>query len=222
MLTVLGGVLRRDLLLCWRRPADALQPALFLALVATLFPFGVGPEPELLRSMGPGVLWVAALLAALLGLERLFARDHADGSLEQMLLAPVPLAALVLAKVGAHWLATGLPLVLLAPLLALQYGLDGPAIGVLWLGLLIGTPVLGLLGAIGEALALGARGGAVLVALIVLPLTIPVLILGAGAVGAEVAGSGARAHLLLLGAMLCAALALAPWAAAAALRIALE
>jgi heme exporter protein B len=222
MLTVLAGVMRRDLVLAWRRPGDALQPALFLMIVAALFPLGVGPDPELLRSMGPGVLWVAALLASLLGLGRLFAHDHADGTLEQMLLSPQPLALIVLAKVAVHWLVAGLPLVLLAPLLALQYDMEAAASRVLWLGLLIGTPVLGLLGAVGEALALGARGGSMLVALLVLPLYVPVLILGAGAVGAQLAGIGAHAHLALLGAMLCAALALAPWATGAALRIAVE
>lgn len=222
MLTAAAALVRRELLLAARRPGQALQPLLFLVLVASLFPLGLGPEPALLRSIAPGVLWVGALLASLLGLARLFAPDHADGSLERLLLAPQPLALLVLAKVLAHWLLAGLPIVLCAPLLALQYDMREGAVLALALGLLIGTPVLSLVGAIGEALALGARGGSVLVGLIVLPLYVPVLVLGAGAVGAELSGAGARAHLLLLGAMLCAALALAPWATAAALRVALD
>ncbi|MES2130662.1 MAG: heme exporter protein CcmB, partial [Pseudomonadota bacterium] len=182
----------------------------------------VGPEPALLRTMAPGILWVAALLASMLALGRLFALDHADGTLEQMALAAEPLTLIVIGKVVAHWLVSGLPLVLLAPLMAVQFDLAPAASGVLFVSLLLGTPVLSLIGAIGAALTLGVRGGGVLVALLVLPLYIPVLIFGAGAVGAEVSGLGASAHLLLLGGVLAGAAALAPWATAAALRIALE
>ena len=222
MLSTFASVIRRDLLLAMRRRADVATPLFFFIIVASLFPLGVGPEPALLRTMAPGVLWVAALLASMLALNRLFASDQADGTLEQLLLSPEPLALLVAGKVVAHWLVSGLPLVLLAPLLAVQYDMAaGPAL-VLVLSLLIGTPVLSLLGAIGAALVLGARGGSVLVALMILPLYIPVLIFGAGAVGAEASGLGADAHLLLLGGLLCGAAALAPWATAAALRISLE
>lgn len=222
MLSSVLGVIRRDLLLALRRRADVLNTLFFFIIAAALFPLGVGPEPALLRSMAPGIVWVGALLASMLALGRLFALDHADGTLEQMLLSPEPLALIVLGKIVAHWLVSGLPLLLAAPLLALQFDLAPDAIAVLALALLLGTPVLSLVGAIGAALTLGARGGGVLVSLLVLPLYIPVLIFGAGAVNAQAAGLGAAAHLMLLGALLAGALALAPWAAAAALRIALE
>ncbi|MES2297052.1 MAG: heme exporter protein CcmB [Pseudomonadota bacterium] len=222
MLNVLLCVLRRDLLLAFRRRSDVLSSLFFFVIVASLFPLGVGPEPALLRTMAPGILWVAALLASMLALARLFALDHADGTLEQMLLCGEPLSVIVIGKVLAHWLVSGLPLVLLAPLLAVQYDLAAGAVGILFLSLLIGTPVLSLIGAIGAALTLGVRGGGVLLALLVLPLYIPVLIFGAGAVGAEANGLGSSAHLLLLGGVLAGAAALAPWATAAALRISLE
>ncbi|WP_085316654.1 heme exporter protein CcmB [Derxia lacustris] len=216
------AVIRRDLLLALRRPGDALSVLLFFALATALFPLGVGPEPSLLRTMAPGVLWVTAVFASMLSLNRLFAADHADGTLEQLLLAPEPLATIVLAKTVAHWLVSGLPLVLLAPLLGLLFDLPGDAIGVLAASLLLGTPVLSLVGAIGGALTLGLRGGGVLVSLLVLPLQVPVLVFGAGAVGAQASGLGADAHLLLLGGLLAFAAVLAPWATAAALRIALD
>lgn len=222
MLSALACVIRRDLLLAFRRRSDVLTTVFFFIIVATLFPLGVGPEPALLRTMAPGILWVAALLASMLALGRLFALDYADGTLEQMLLAAEPLTLIVIGKVIAHWLVAGLPLVLLAPLLAVQFDLPAASVWVLFLSLLIGTPVLSLVGAIGAALTLGVRGGGVLVALLVLPLYIPVLIFGAGAVGAEASGIGAAAHLLLLGGVLAGAAALAPWATAAALRISLE
>ena len=221
MLKILVAVIRRDLLLAFRRRADVLGTLAFFVIVCTLFPLGVGAEPALLRMIAPGIVWVAALLAATLSLGRLFALDHADGTLEQMLLSPEPLTVIVSGKIAAHWLVTGLPLVLLAPLLALQFDLPADAIAVLAASLLLGTPVLSLLGAIGAALTLGLRGG-VLVALLVLPLYIPVLVFGAGAAVAQAGGGGADAHLLLLGGMLAGAVALAPWAAAAALRIAFE
>jgi heme exporter protein B len=221
MLTVLAWTVKRDLLLALRRRADALGSLGFFAMACTLFPLGVGPEPAALRAMAPGVLWVAALLAATISLPRLFSADHADGALEQMLLSSEPLAVIVAGKAVAHWLVSGLPLVLLSPLLALQFGLDRHALSVLAAGLLLGTPILSLIGAVAAALSLGARGGGVLVALLALPLYTPVLVFGAGAVDALSAG-GPGAHLLLLGAGLAFALALAPWAAAAALRISLE
>ncbi|WP_349280051.1 heme exporter protein CcmB [Polaromonas hydrogenivorans] len=222
MLKVLACVIRRDLLLAFRRRSDLLATVFFFALVVMLFPLGVGPEAGLLRSMAPGIVWVAALLASLLSLGRLFALDFADGTLEQMALSAEPLVLIVLGKVLAHWLVAGVPLVMLSPVLALQFGLPGAAIQVLCLGLLIGTPILSLLGAIGSALTLGVRGGGVLLALLVLPLYVPVLIFGAGAVQAQASGLDAAAHMLLLGGVLAGALALAPWATSAALRIALE
>ena len=190
--------------------------------VAGLFPLGVGPEPELLRKLAPGVLWVAALLSTMLSLPRLFADDHRDGTLEQLALAPQPLALIVLGKVLAHWLVSGLPLALLAPLLGLQFNLSGDALWMLSLSLLIGTPALSGIGAIGAALTLGVRGGGVLLSLLVLPLYIPVLIFGAGAVDATVTGLGAQAHLSLLAALSLSGVFFAPWPSAAALRIALE
>lgn len=176
----------------------------------------------MLRTMAPGVVWVAALLASMLSLGRMFASDHLDGTLEQMLLSPQSLSLLVLGKALAHWLVTGVPLVLMAPVLGIQYDLPGDALLVLTASLLLGTPVLSLIGAIGAALTLGLRGGGVLVSLLVLPLYIPVLIFGAGAVEASAAGLGAGAHMSLLGAFLLASLVLAPWTAAISLRISME
>lgn len=222
MLSAFGALVRRDLLLALRRKAGVATALAFYVMVASLFPLAVGADPAPLRQIGPGVVWVAALLASLLGLDRMFAHDDADGTLEQMLLSPTPLALIVLAKAAAHWLVAGLPLVLITPLLALQYDLDGAVAGVLLSGLLIGTPVLSLVGAIGAALALRARGGSLLVALILVPLYIPVLILGTGAARLEANGLGGDAFLLLLGAMALSAAALAPLAAAAALRAALD
>jgi len=222
VLAAAAGVVRRDLLLAMRRKSEALAPVLFFVVVASLFPLGIGPEPELLRRIGPGVLWVGALLATLLGLGRLFAADHDDGTLEQMALSPEPFAVLVLAKVAAHWLVAGLPLVAAAPVLALQYGLPADTIAVLVASLVLGTPVLSLVGAIGAALTLGVRGGGLLVALLVLPLYVPALVFGAGAVDANLAGTGAEAQLSLLGACLAMSAFFAPWATTAALRIALE
>lgn len=222
MLSLLGAVIRRDLTLALRRRSDVATTLFFYVIVVSLFPLGVGPEPELLRTMAPGILWVAALLASMLALGRLFALDYLDGTLEQMLLSSEPLSVIVIGKVIAHWLASGLPLVLVSPVLALQFDLRQELIGVLMLSLLLGTPVLSLIGAIGAALTLGLRGGGVLVALLVLPLYIPVLIFGAGAVGAQASGLGAEAHLLLLGALLVFALVGAPWVTAMGLRISLD
>ncbi len=214
--------LHRDLLLAGRRRAEVLTALFFFVVVTTLFPLGIGPEPVLLHRVGPGVLWVAALLATLLGLPRLFAADHADGTLEQMALSPQSFILQMAGKVAAHWILSGLPLVLLAPLLGLQFGLDGGELGVLTLSLLIGTPLLSLIGSIGAALTVGVRGGGVLLSLLVLPLFIPALVFGAGSVEAQAAGVGVSGHLSVLGAMLALALFFAPWAMTSSLRIALE
>lgn len=222
MWAALRCVVMRDLTLAMRRRADVLTTLFFFVIVVSLFPLGVGPEMDTLRLMGPGVVWVAALLASMLSLGRLFSGDYIDGTLEHLVLAPQPLTVLVLGKIAAHWLVSGLPLVLIAPLLGLQYGLSTDALWVLVLSLILGTPVLSLIGAVGAALTLGLRGGGVLVSLLVLPLYIPVLIFGAGAVDAQTAGLGPQAHLSLLGAFLVPALVFAPWAAGWALRISLE
>jgi heme exporter protein B len=194
----------------------------FFVMAVVLFPFGVGPEPELLRRIGAGIIWVAALLAAVISLDRLFAADHADGSLDLIALSALPLEAAVLAKAVAHWLTTGLPLTVLSPLLAVFVNLDLSAVPVLLLGLLIGSPVLSLFGTIAAALTIGARRPGVLVSLLVLPLYLPPLIFGTGAVEASLTADSGRADLLLLAALSLAALPLAPIAAAAALRQALE
>jgi heme exporter protein B len=218
----LRGVVRRDLLLAMRHRSDVAMSVFFVVIVASLFPLGVGPEPAVLRTIASGVLWVTALLACLLSLGRLFTADYLDGVLEQTLLIPQPLAVLVVGKVFSHWVISGLPVVLLSPLLGLQFGLGGDSLVVLTLSLLLGTPTLSMIGAIGAALTLGLRGSGLLVALLVLPLFIPVLIFGAGAVTSSVAGIGSEANLSLLGACFLLSLAFAPWATAVALRIALE
>lgn len=222
LLTACARLLKRDVTAAGRRIHDALTPLVFFAIVVGLFPLGVGPEPGRLAAVAPGVLWVAALLATMLSLNRLFATDYADGSLEQMLLAPHPLPVLVLAKVAAHWLLTGLPLVLITPLLAVQLNLPDSAYWTLIASLLLGTPVLSLVGAIGAALTLGLRGGGVLVSALVLPLYTPILIFGAGAVAQAAAGWDTEAYLSLLAAFLALSLTLAPWATAAALRVSLD
>lgn len=221
-MNMLMWLLRRDLLLAMRRKSDVLTTLFFFVIMTSLFPLGVGPEPQLLKAMGPGVVWVAALLASMLSLGRLFAADYADGTLEQMLLSPESLALIVLGKTAVHWFASGLPLVLMAPLLGLQFGMKGDALWVLVASLLLGTPILSLVGSIGASLTLGLRGGGVLVSLLVLPLYIPVLIFGAGAVDASTSGLGAQGHLSILGALLVLALLATPKASAAALRISLE
>lgn len=216
------AVLHRDVLLAWRGRADLLIALAFFVIVASLFPFGVGAEPNQLRAIGPGVVWVAALLASLLALPRMFSQDHDSGVLEQLLLSPEPAVLWVAAKIAAHWLATGLPLVLISPLLGLMYGLDGTALIVLAASLMLGTPILSLVGAIGAALTLGLRGAGSLLALLVLPLFVPVLVFGAGAVDAASAGMGVSAQFSLLGAGVLGAMALVPWACVAALRLACE
>ena len=222
MLDVARCIVARDLLLAVRRRSDVATALLFFVIVASLFPLGIGAEPNLLRAIAPGVIWVAALLSTMLSLGRLFAADYADGTLEQLVLGAAPLGVVVAAKGIAHWLVSGLPLVLIAPLLALQYDLAQSLYGVLALSLLLGTPVLSMIGAIGAALTLGVRGGGVLLALLVLPLYVPVLIMGAGSVEMAAAGLEPDGQLLILGALLAFTAVFAPWASAAALRISLE
>ena len=212
----------RDLMLAWRSRSDVLSTLFFFVIVTSLFPLGIGPEKELLRAIAPGVVWVAALLASMLSLGRLFANDYQDGTLEQMLLTPQPLYLVVLGKVLAHWLVAEVPLVLIAPLIGLQFDLDANTLLILFISLLVGTPILSLIGSIGAALTLGLRGGGVLIALLILPLYIPVLIFGAGAVEAVIAGISPSANMYLLAAFTVVSLVFAPWATSAALRISLE
>jgi heme exporter protein B len=221
-MTPLLGLFWCELRLSLRQGGDIGLVLGFFVLAVLMFPFGVGPEPELLGRIGAGIIWVAALLASVLSLDRLFAADYADGGLDLIALSPAPLELAVLAKGAAHWVTTGLPLSVISPVLAILVDLDPSAIPVLTLGLLVGTPALSLLGAIAAALTLGARRPGILVSLLVLPFYLPPLIFGTGAVEAVLAAEGARAHLLLLGAMTLAALPLAPIAAAAALRQALD
>lgn len=216
------AILRRDISLSLRSGVDSAQPLIFFIIALTLFPLGVGPSPEILERIGVGVIWVLALLAVMLSLDRLFQADAEDGSLEQLALADLPLELTVLAKCLAHWLMSGLVLVIASPLLALLLHQSVETSGVLALALLLGTPVLTLIGSVGAALLIGARRGGVLIALLVLPLYIPILIFGVSAVEAEVMGLGGSAQLLILGAILLAALALTPFAAAAALRLSME
>lgn len=222
MIGLLLAVTRRDLLMARRRRIEALLPLGFFVVAAGLFPIGVGPESQTLRQIAPGVLWVCALLAAMLSVTQMFASDHHDGSLEQMVLAPQPLVVVVAGKVLAHWLTSGIPLVLTAPLIGVLFDMRAQSIVTLTLTLLLGTPILSLLGAVGAALTLGLRSGAALMFLLVLPLTVPALIFGTGAVGAVDAGLSAQAHMSLLGALLILTLLGAPLAAAAALRISLD
>ena len=212
----------RDLTLEWRRRTDVLSTLFFFVIVVSLFPLGIGPDMALLRTVAPGVVWVAALLASMLALARVFTSDFQDGTLEQLLLTPQPLYLIVLGKVLALWLFSGLPLALLAPVLGIQFGLSFDTLLVLVVSLLIGTPILGLIGSIGAALTLGLRSSGVLISVLILPLYIPVLIFGAGAVDASIAGLSPQANLYLLGALFAITLVFAPWATAAALRISLE
>jgi heme exporter protein B len=210
----------RDLMLAWRRRADVLATLFFFVMVVSLFPLSMEPDTRLLRTIAPGVVWVAALLASMLSLGRLFANDHVDGTLEQIMLTPQPLYLIVLGKVLAQWVVSEIPLVLIAPVVGVQFGLSRNTLLVLTASLLIGTPVLSLIGAIGAALTLGLRGSGVLVSLLVLPLYIPVMIFGAGAV--EATGASPLPHLELQGAALVLTLVFAPWAVSAALRISVE
>ncbi len=215
-------LVRRDLKLAFKRGGDSANVVVFFVLTVTLFPFGVGPETTMLARIAPGIIWVAALLAAMLSLGRLFRDDHDDGGLELIAMSRLPLEITVLAKCLAHWLTTGLPLVVAAPLLAVLLNMNNDGFATLVGTMLLGTPVLSLIGAIGAALTVSLRRGGVLVSLLVLPLYIPVLIFGVGAVDAAVFGLSAGPHLLLMGSLLLAALPLCPWAGAAALRLALE
>jgi len=221
-MSAFAAIIARDVRLAFRRGGEAILTVMFFLIAVALFPLGVGPEPAVLARIAPGVLWVAALLAATLSLDRLFRADHEDGSLDLLALAPLPLELVVLAKAFAHWLTTGLPLTVAAPVLALLLQLDVTSWPVLIAAMALGTPTLSLVGAIGASLTLGARRGGVLASLIVLPLFVPVLIFGTSAIGATLAGVETGPPLLILGAFLLAALPLAPLATAAALRLALE
>ena len=216
------AIIARDLLLVMRRKSEVLTALFFFVVVTSLFPLGIGADPALLRTIAPGVIWVAALLSTLLGLHRMFAADYQDGTLEQLVLSPQPLVLLVAGKIIAHWLVCGLPLVILAPIIGIQFDLDVDSLNVLMASLLLGTPVLSLLGSIGAALTLGLRGGSVLMSLLILPLYVPVLIFGAGAVYANSVGLNISGHISLLSALLILALAFVPWVSAAAIKIAIE
>ncbi|MDP6390659.1 MAG: heme exporter protein CcmB [Alphaproteobacteria bacterium] len=218
MTAALRQLVLRDLRLALRQGADAVMVVMFFVITVSLFPLGIGPELNVLARISAGVIWVTALLATMLSLDRIFQHDYEDGSLELMILAPVPLEAVVLAKVAAHWLVTGLPLIVAAPLLAVLMNMPAEGFATLLVAMLLGTPTSSLIGAVGAALTLGARRGGVLVSLLVLPLYVPLLIFGVAAVDGAITGLGVRPHLLILGAMLAAALPLATWAAAAALR----
>ncbi len=213
-----AAIIRRELKLAMRQGSDAAIALIFFVVVVALFPLGVGPEPGVLERISGGVVWIGALLAAMLSLDRLFQADHEDGGLDLLVMAPWPLEVLVLAKCLAHWLVTGLPIMLISPLLGLLLHMNTEAYFTLLAAMALGTPVLSLIGAVGAALVLGARRAGVLVSLLVLPLTVPVLIFGVSAVEAAAIGQGAGPHLMLLGALLLAAIPLCPWAAAAALR----
>jgi heme exporter protein B len=216
------AIIHRDLLLVIRRKSEVLTAVFFFVVVTSLFPLGIGADPALLKKIAPGVIWVAALLSTLLGLHRMFSADYQDGALEQLALSPQPMVLLVAGKIIAHWIVCGLPLVVLAPIIGIQFDLDVDSLYVLMATLLLGTPVLSLLGSIGAALTLGLRGGSVLMSLLILPLYIPVLIFGAGAVYANSVGLNTSGHFSLLGALLILALAFVPWVSAAAVKIAIE
>ncbi|MDJ0905335.1 MAG: heme exporter protein CcmB [Woeseiaceae bacterium] len=216
------GVARRDLLLAWKRPGDILNPLFFFAMVAALFPLAVGPSPEQLQFSGPAVMWVAALLAMLLSLNSLFLSDFEDGSLDQMLTSPVPLSALALGKTLAHWLTSGLPLVVVAPVVAVTFQMPFFVTGYLMLTLLLGTISLSLLGSVGAALTVGLHRGTALLSLLILPLAMPILIFGARTVSLVAAGDGAAGGLYFLAAYAVLTLSFAPFATAAALRISNE
>ena len=215
-------IVRRDLHLAVKQGMDSFMVVMFFVLAVVLFPFGVGPEANILARIAAGVIWVAALLSSMLSLERLFQTDYEDGSLELLSLSPYPLELVVLAKVTAHWLTTGLPLIIAAPLLAVLMNMNADGFTVMIATLALGTPALSLIGAVGAALILGSRRGGVLLSLLILPLYIPVLIFGVSAIDASIGGFAMKAQFLILGGFLLAALPLCPWASAAALRQALE
>lgn len=215
-------LLRRDLLLVMRRRSEVVNPVLFFIIVASLFPFGTGSDNVLLQKIAPGIVWVAALLATMLSLDAIFRSDFEDGTLEQLMLSPHPASVLVLAKVLAHWLVTGIPLLIAAPFMALLYGLPSEALPTLMISLLIGTPILSLVGSVGVALTVALRHGGVILSLLVLPLYVPVLIFGSGAVALAVEGFSPAANLYMLSAILALSVVLTPWPAAAALRLSLS
>jgi heme exporter protein B len=219
MIQFMLTIIRRDLLLVARQPAEMLNPLVFFVLVIALFPLGISPEAALLSQTAAGIIWVAAMLATLLSLELLFKLDHDDGSLEQLLLAPYPSWSLVLAKVFVHWLVSGLPLILMSPLIATMLFLPSQAVPTLMLSLLIGTPTLSLLGAIGAALVTGVRGGGMLLTLLILPLYVPVIIFGASSVAAAAQGMAVGGYMALLAAMFVFALMITPWSAGSALKL---
>lgn len=214
----LVSVFNRELRLAFRQSADSAMVVAFFVIAVVLFPFGVGPEPNTLARIGPGVIWVAALLAAMLSMDRMFEGDYQDGSLELMVLAPLPMELTALVKIFVHWLTTGLPLMIATPLLAIMMNVPFDVLPVMLATLALGTPVLSLVGAVGAALVLGARRGGVLLSLLVLPLVIPVLIFAIAAVDAALAQLPFGSHLLFMGGLLALALALVPWAVAASLR----
>lgn len=216
------SLLRKELLLALRQKTDVVTVLFFFLIVSSLFPFAVGPELNTLKIIGPGVIWVGALLCSLLALHRVFETDFNDGSLEHLVLSGEPLTVLVIAKISAHWLITGLPVVIVAPFIGLQFGLSAASLSLLLGTLLLGTPVLSLVGSIGAALTLGVRGGTALTSILILPFYVPVLIFGAGAVVADLQGLSIDGHLSILAAMLCLSVALAPLAIASAIKIALE
>nr|WP_082990299.1 heme exporter protein CcmB [Woeseia oceani] len=222
LLTGFVAVLRRDLMLGWKRPGDVLNPLFFFAVVSTLFPLAIGPDLEQLRAIGPGVVWVAAMLAAMLSLNALFSADHEDGSLEQLLLSAQPLPLMVLAKTCAHWLLSGLPLVIVSPLIGLSFDMSAASLIAMPVTLLLGTISLSLIGAVGAALTVGLNRGTALLSLLVLPLAMPVLIFGARSSALAAAGDGYAAGAYFLGAYCMLSVTLAPFAAAAALRISNE
>ena len=215
-------VFMRDITVAWRRRSDIMSVFFFFIIAASLFPLGLGADPKLLHAIAPSVLWVCALLSCMLSLPRMFAADYIDGTLEQLIISNQPTLLIALMKILAHWVLSGLPLVLIAPLIGLQFNLSGDELQVLALSLLLGTPTLSLIGGIGAALTLGLRGGGVLIALLVLPLYIPVLVFGAGAVNAVTIGMSASGGLSLLGALLALAMVFAPLTASYALKIAVE
>ncbi|MGG6110099.1 heme exporter protein CcmB [Pantoea allii] len=219
---MLFRLIQRELRIAFRRGAEVVNPLWFFLIVITLFPLGIGPDPQQLARIAPGIVWVAALLSSLLALERLFRDDYLDGTLEQLLLSPTPLPVTVMGKVIAHWLVTGLPLILLSPLVAMLLSLDMYSWRAMALTLLLGTPTLSFLGAIGVGLTVGLRRGGVLLSLLVLPLAIPVLIFASAAIDAAGQGLAIGGYLALLGAMLVGSATLAPFATAAALRITLQ
>jgi heme exporter protein B len=222
VIRILGHIVAHDVRLTLRQGTDVMMILMFFTIATTLFPLGVGPEPNILMRMAPGVLWVCALLSAVLSLDHVFQNDFDDGSLDLLALTPAPLVLIVLAKTIAHWLVTGLPLILAAPVLALLLNFPEEGYTTLFVAMALGTPCLSLIGAVGAALTLGARRGGALIALLVLPLYIPVLIFAVAAIDAAISGLPAKPHLLILAAILAAALPLAPWAATAAIRQALD